>query len=352
MFDHECIGNLHVHSLYSDGAATAQEIAVCAGKAGLDFVCLNDHAHMSNSLHLEEEGYYGNVLLLVGAEIGIRQHHYLAFDLKSPVVENDPSPQPVIDEVSAQGGFGFIAHPFEKGMPFLEKSVVYTWNDLSVQGFTGICIWNFTSRWKERIRTLFHGLFCISFRNSTLKGPSEETLAFWDRLCQERSVVAIGGSDAHGSFVKLGPLRLIPFTYDFLLKTVNIHVFLNRRLSKEFASAKEQVYEAIKAGRLFIAHDGLAPAKGFRFDYVSEDEGSQVFMGEEVSFGRSGTLVVETPSPSEIRLIRNGERIKTWRGNEAVYTVTEKGVYRAEVYLRVSLFGWRPWIFSNPIYLR
>jgi hypothetical protein len=351
MFDHEYVGNLHVHSLYSDGAATIKEIAVSAVKAGLDFVCMNDHAHMSGSLHLDEEGHYGSVLLLVGCEIGIRYNHYLAFDLKRPVIENEQSPQQVIDAVNEQGAFGFIAHPFEKGMPFLEKSVVYTWNDLSVNGFAGVCIWNFTSRWKERIRTAFHGLFCISFKSRTLKGPSEETLEFWDRLCRERTVVAIGGSDAHGSFVKLGPFRLIPFSYDFLLRTVNIHILLNRRMSKELYSAKEQVYEAMKAGRLFIAHDGLAPAKGFRFDFSSE-EGSQLFMGEEALFRKGGTLVVETPRFSEIRLIRDGETIKTWQGKEAVYTIGQKGVYRVEVYLRVSLFGWRPWIYSNPIYLR
>ncbi|RJR31120.1 MAG: hypothetical protein C4576_32160 [Desulfobacteraceae bacterium] len=351
MFDHEYVGNLHVHSLYSDGAATIKEIAACASGAGLDFVCVNDHSHMSTDLHLNEEGYSGNVLVLVGSEIGIRSHHYLAFGLKRPVIEDEQSPQHVIDAVNEQSALGFIAHPFEKGMPFLEKSTVYTWNDLSVKGFTGICIWNFTSRWKERVRTVFHGLFCLAFKTKTLRGPSGETLAYWDRLCLERKVVGIGGSDAHGSYVKLGPVRVIPFTYDFLLRTVNVHIFLNRKMPREFDAAKEQVYGALKAGRLFIAHDGLSPAKGFRFDYISE-EGSELFVGEEGSFVRGGTMVIEIPRWGEMRLIRNGLRIKTWRGKEAVYTVTESGVYRVEVYLRVRFFGWRPWIFSNPIYLR
>ena len=351
MFEHEYVGNLHVHSLYSDGAATTEEIGACASGAGLDFVCVNDHSHMSKDLHLEEEGYYGNVLVLVGSEIGIRSHHYLAFGLKKPVIENEQSPQQVIDAVKAQGALGFIAHPFEKGMPFLEKSVVYAWNDLSVKGFSGICIWNFTSRWKERIRTVFHGLFCISFKAKTLKAPSDETLAYWDRICMERKVVAIGGSDAHGTYVKLGPLRLIPFTYDFLLRTINVHILLNRKMPKDFQEAKEQVYGAMSAGRLFIAHDGLSSAKGFRFDYMSE-EGSELFMGEDGAVGRGGSIVVETPKWSEIRLIRNGKRIRSWRGKEAVCRIAESGVYRVEVYLRVPLFGWRPWIYSNPIYLR
>ncbi|NLA74759.1 MAG: hypothetical protein GX846_04700, partial [Deltaproteobacteria bacterium] len=54
----------------------------------------------------------------------------------------------------------------------------------------------------------------------------------------------------------------------------------------------------------------------------------------------------------EIRIIRDGETVYTHKGLNGVYRVTEKGVYRAEVYRYVPLFGWRPWIFTNPVYLR
>lgn len=351
MFGHEYVGNLHVHSVLSDGAATPEEIAAAAGRAGLDFVCMNDHAHMRAGLHLEGEGFSGKVLVLVGAEIGVRCNHYLAFDLKEAVVENDASPQEVIDAVNDQGGFGFLAHPFEKGMPFREKSVAYRWENPAVERFAGICIWNFTSRWKERVRTIFHGIFCMRFKTQTLRGPSRETLAFWDALCSERKCVAIGGSDAHGSSVQLGPWRVTPLTYDFLLRTINVHIFLRQLLSKDPSVAKGQVYEAMRAGRLFLAHDGLAPARGFKMDYVSI-EGAQIYMGEESTFEKGGTLVVETPKRAEIRLIRNGERVRSWLGKEALYQVVEKGVYRVEVYRKRPFFGWRPWIFSNPIYLR
>ena len=84
-------------------------------------------------------------------------------------------PQAVIDRVNDLGGFGFLAHPFEKGMPFVEKSVAYTWNDLSVEGFAGICIWNFSSRWKERVKTVLHALYFLLFKSRTLKGPSSKT---------------------------------------------------------------------------------------------------------------------------------------------------------------------------------
>jgi hypothetical protein len=350
MFDFEYLGNLHIHSVHSDGAGTVSEIAESAARVGLDFICINDHAYMTDALYLDEEGYYGKVLALVGLEIGVRYHHYLAFNLKEMMRQNDLSAQEVIDKVGEQGGFGFMAHPFEKGMPLKEKSAAYTWNDLSVGGYTGICIWNFTSRWKERVRTLLHGIFHLALKSRTFKGPSRKTLSYWDSQCQERTVAAIGGSDAHGTIFKWGPIKLRPFTYDYLLNTINIHIFLNKYMPLDFEEAKKEVYDAIKAGRLFIAHDNLCPAKGFRF-YFLADDGSDLYMGEEGDF-HPGKLVVELPYEGEMRLIKDGKRLEKWRGMEAVYRVSEKGVYRVEVYRHVPVFGWRPWIFTNPIYLR
>jgi hypothetical protein len=350
MSDFECVGNLHVHSLHSDGAAAVGAIADAAARAGLDFVALNDHSYMARSLHLEEEGFYGEVLVLKGSEIGRRHHHYLAYDLKECVEENDGAPQQVIDRVNEQGGFGFLAHPFEKGMPFLERSVAYTWNDLSVKGFTGICIWNFTSRWKERVKSVLHGLFCLAFKAASLKGPSRETLAFWDGLCKTRRVVAVGGSDAHGSAVRWGSLRLTPLTYDQLLNTVNVHVLLPHALSRDLPLARQGIYGAMRQGRLFVAHDGLRSARGFRFSFRSKD--LSLNMGEEAPFPGRGEIRVVLPQQGEIRLIRDGTLLQNTRGREVSWSVGEKGVYRVEAYLKVPFFGRRPWIFSNPIYLR
>ena len=176
----EYTGNLHIHSRYSDGAGTVPEIASVAQRLGLDFIIINDHEYMTHDLHLGDEGYYGDVLALMGLEVGERYHHYLAYDLKEMVKGHGSGPQEVIDRVNAQGGFGFLAHPFEKGMPFYEKSIAYTWNDLSVTGFTGICIWNFSSRWKERVRSIFHAVFFLLFKSRMLKGPDKKTMSFWD----------------------------------------------------------------------------------------------------------------------------------------------------------------------------
>lgn len=350
VFDYEYTGNIHVHSDRSDGSRSARDIAVAAGRNGLDFLALNDHDFTMNGLHLEEEGFYGKLLLLRGLEVGKRYHHYLAYDLKSMVKSDGAGPQEVIDQVNAQGGFGFLAHPFEKGMPLFEKSLAYTWNDLSVRGFTGVEIWNYSSRWKERLKDPLRGIYCLAFKRHTLRPPSARTLAFWDDLCMERRVVGIGGSDAHGVGYRLGPFSFRVLSYPFLLTTVNVHILVDQPMPGVFDEAKRLVYEAIREGRLFIAHDGLAPARGFRFGFLAHD-GPGLTMGEEGLF-REGEFLVELPREAEIRLIRNGGVKAVKSGRDAVFQVTEKGVYRVEAYLKRRLRGRYPWIYTNPIYLR
>ena len=69
MAAYEYVGNLHVHTPYSDGEGTHQDVAEAALLAGLDFVVFTDH----NLLVCGIEGYYGDeargyILLLAGVE--------------------------------------------------------------------------------------------------------------------------------------------------------------------------------------------------------------------------------------------------------------------------------------------
>ncbi len=346
----EYVGNLHIHTTHSDGGGSTKEIAAVARTVGLDFIALNDHSYLAQ-LHLEEEGYYKGILVLVGSEIGTRSHHYLAYDIKNQVDGEGSSPQELIDAVSTQGGFGFLAHPFEKGMHFLEKGVAYTWNDWSVKGYTGICIWNFSSRWKENVKSFWHGVFHLIFKTYTLRGPSQETLATWDTACSKRRVVAIGGSDAHGSPMKMGFLKLTPLSYRYLLRTINTHVLTAAPLTGDLGRDKGIIYHSLREGNCFIAHDGLCPAKGFRFTFNRERGKRRLLMGQEGRFS-PGVLEVRLPRRGLIRVMKDGSPFKRAHGTGLSIKIDEGGVYRVEVLRRTVLFGWRPWIFSNPIYLR
>ncbi|MBT3256203.1 MAG: hypothetical protein HN366_07085 [Deltaproteobacteria bacterium] len=99
-----------------------------------------------------------------------------------------------------------------------------------------------------------------------------------------------------------------------------------------------------------MAHDRLASSGGFRFFYACKG-GPTLEMGEERAF-QPGTLFVETPHKGEIRLFRNGKLLARRTGSRFSRAIDRPGVYRVEVRRGVPFFGLRPWIFSNPIYLR
>jgi hypothetical protein len=346
---HEWIGCLHVHTNHSDGAGTVADVAAAARAAGIDFVVVNDHAHMSRALHREDEGFYNDVFVMMDLEVGIRHHHYLAFDCRRMPRWDLVGGQEIIDEVNAAGGFGFLAHPFEKGMP-LEGSIAYTWKDLDVTGYTGICIWNFSSRWKERITGVASGLFFILFKSGFLKGPSTRTVAFWDRSCAAGRVVAAGGADAHHKRYGLGPFRIRPLTYDYLMGAITVHILSDRPFPRQPDEARRLICSALREGGLFVANDKIGPSKGFRF-YFKPGKGPPCRMGAETIFS-PGEIFVDVPFKGEIRLFRDGMLIETCRGVSLRRNVDFPGVYRVDVYRRRGLFGYRPWIFSNPVYLR
>ena len=346
----EYVGNFHIHTSRSDGGGSAKEIAKAARTAGIDLIAINDHSYLTQP-HLEDEGYHKGILTLVGSEIGSRSHHYLAYNIKNQVDDESYSPQEVIDAVNSQGGFGFLAHPFEKGMHFLQNNVAYTWNDWSVRDYTGICIWNFSSRWKENVKSFWHGIFHLAFKKHTLKGPSQKTLATWDRLCSERRVVAIGGSDAHASSIKIGFIKLKPLSYRYLLGTITTHILTPSPLSGVFITDKEIIYASLREGNCFIAHDGLCSAKGFRFYFSREKNKGRLEMGQGSKFS-PGELVIKLPKYGLTRIIKDGSLFKRGYGSGLSIKIHEGGVYRVEVLRKTPIFGWRPWIFSNPIYLR
>ena len=129
-----------------------------------------------------------------------------------------------------------------------------------------------------------------------------------------------------------------------------MHVLLPEALSSDFQVAKDQIYGAIKKGHLFIGHDAIAASKGFRLAFSGES-GTCALMGEELRF-EPGSLTVELPLRGLIRIIRNGREYSKGEANQFEAKVQKPGVYRVEVYKKTPIFGWRPWIFSNPIFLR
>jgi predicted metal-dependent phosphoesterase TrpH len=79
----EYVGAIHIHSTYSDGSGTVDEIIKTAQEVDLDFIILTDH----NTLRAKtdgKEGWHKDTFLLVGSEINDKKNlnHYLALGIE------------------------------------------------------------------------------------------------------------------------------------------------------------------------------------------------------------------------------------------------------------------------------
>jgi hypothetical protein len=346
---HEYIGSIHLHTTASDGALSHEEVASIASQAGLHFLVVTDHNVLTTGL----DGWHGDVLLLVGEEIHDTKRvpetdHYLALGIHEHVPADHTPPQKVIDSVNAQGGFGFLAHPFERSPAFTREPEL-PWVDWQVTGYTGLEIWNYMSKFKSYLNNTARALLFISFPRAAMTGPFPETLAKWDEMLQHRTTVAISGTDAHGNVYSLGPLQRAILPYDHCFQAVRTHIIAPDPFNQNLNHDRALVYDALKAGSCFVAYDAIGDATGFRFTAHSGE--STAAMGEEVPLVGEIALEVASPLKADLRLLRNGRVVARQRGKELRYVTGESGVYRVEAYRRF-LFKRRGWVFTNPIYVR
>ena len=108
---------------------------------------------------------------------------------------------------------------------------------------------------------------------------------------------------------------------------------------------------AVKAGRAYVSHDWMGDPSGFDFRVVDGDSGPAGILGEERPFTAGQRLEIRSPLPATIRLIRDGQVEATAEGDHLDHPVTRPGVYRVELWLTLDTER-RPWVYSNPIYLR
>ena len=347
----EYVANLHVHTDYSDGTGPVKEVIAAAGEAGLDVLLINDH----DTLAAKEdgyEGYHGRVLVLVGLEVSGPHNHYLVYGTKECPEYEWEKPQDFIDQVKEMGGIGFIAHPDEKGSPLSEGGRAFTWLDWTVKDFNGICIWNHSSSWKTRAMTYPSAIFHYFFRKYTLPGPPAETLAKWDEVGLTRRVAGIGGSDVHAlRFKLLGLFNFCIFEYQEAFRTINTHLLLPSPLTGNLEADRAAVYEALAQGSCFISCDKLHRGEGFdfRLENGGERRGGQ---GWETTLEQGDSLAWKLPTRARVRVLRNGQTVFENSADQGSLPAPGPGVYRLEASLPMGLFGPRPWIFSNPVYIR
>jgi hypothetical protein len=169
-------------------------------------------------------------------------------------------------------------------------------------------------------------------------------------------LTATPGNDAHanvglslqdGSGKTLAGIQLDPYSTSFRL--VRLHVLTNDGKYLPLA----HLLEALKSGHCFIGFDLFGDTTGFRFEATTPSETK--IQGDEIQFQNDTRLRITTPVPSRVLLFKDGSVILNESGiTTKEVPVSERGVYRVEVYLPEveRIIGEKPWIISNPIYVR
>ncbi len=340
-------GNLHIHTSFSDGTRAHQELARIAQDAGLDFILVTDHNVYEPNL----DAWVGNTLVLVGEEIHDRERkpqssHVLCFNICEDMTQYATDPQALIDAVAVQGGFTFLAHPFERDVADFLPEPNISWRDWEVDGYAGIELWNYMSEFKAVLKNRVLAVLYAYLPAFAISGPYPETLRKWDKLSSKRQVPAFGGSDAHGQVYHLGPLSRTVQPYDYLFRCINTHLLSPEPLTGDLERDKRIVYEALRVGRSFLGYEQPAAIAGFTFWAQSGD--AQATMGETLALRGTVELQITAPARARLHLLRDGQMVAQTYGDHLAVMTYRPGVYRVEAY-RWFAGRRRAWILSNPI---
>ncbi len=372
---------LHVHSAFShDSRGTIDEIVAAAKKVGVSVIMFTEHPASHYDYVIDgHQGLRDGVLLIPGAET----EGFLAYPKTSIQQQKSSGSQQFSDLVRSTGGMIFLCH--------LEERM-----DWEIAGLTGSEIYNTHADLKDEVKflsALRSPLTLFSLLPAVKQYPQEmfaalqdypaDYLKRWDQLCQKSRHTGVSANDAHHNqafrarltgegkvqledglgkkMAQLDPDKLLPLKalvagkkpgdlvleldldpYERSFRHVSTHLLV-RKLTTD------DVWEALQAGRAYVAFDWMADPTGFVLR--ADQQGTAWPMGSEVPFAANLQLRAEAPLVGAFKLIRNGEVILEQSGNAIDLFVDKPGNYRVEVWLTLAGEA-RPWILSNPIYVR
>ncbi|HEV2067574.1 MAG TPA: CehA/McbA family metallohydrolase [Thermomicrobiales bacterium] len=214
-------GDLHAHTIYSDGSATPAELAIAVAHAGLDFFGITDHNRAQSPVGLVPSGN-GWPVLVPGVEVTTYAGHFNVWGTDAWYEFRDPTAeglQRAVDAARADGGLVSLNHPKPFGPEWLFPEVT---------GFDCIEPWN---GWWGRLNT--------------------RSLSAWDdRLRNGERLIGICGSDIHQPEVtgdQHNPLSPVRIGWPTLwIRSVG-------------PLTAEAVISAIRAGRCFISESPNGP---------------------------------------------------------------------------------------------
>jgi hypothetical protein len=342
-------GVFHVHSSFSDGAGSVEEISRDARSQNLDFVILNDHG-LPNRQASAATTWMNDTLLVGASEFSLQPGHLAAAGYRVPGYVFPPEAQEAIDEVDRDRGVTFISHPLDRKIP---------WSDWQARNFTGIEILSLYQLAKQNLLyavTLFPLQYLLNpdYALTALISYPEKELRIWDRLNRQGKYYGIYALDAHAK-LPTGKRSYLRFpSYAAVFKILNVYVKVDRDLQKDPQAAAATLIAALRRGNFFNAIESLAAANGFE-NYYLEADGRRVEMGGDAR-AAGGSLVLKLPFnfSTDIEIKKDGAAFRSIRDNsrqKLVVPVSSPGVYRCEISLHSGRLKNLPWILANPIFI-
>jgi hypothetical protein len=297
-------GDLHTHTLASDGVLTAEEMALHAQRQGLDFLAVTDHNQMVSAGSLPQvQGF----TLIPGIEWTHYQGHANFLGVDTPYdgsfIANTPQEvQARFNSARSRGALIAINHPFDEICPFL-----FDMNSLPFD--------------------------CLEIWNGPMRESNLRAVGLWHSLLVAGKKVPIcGGSDYHRDhlFIMLGG------------PTTCVHAM---------SSSPADILSGLRHGHAYITFAPNGPA----LELTAED----ALPGDSVPFSR----VKEIQIKADGLLAGDVLQVVTARGStpllkaetdgsfKGYYTMDAAGFARIEI-LRGFVPGLPllPALISNPIY--
>jgi predicted metal-dependent phosphoesterase TrpH len=106
------IFDLHVHSSYSDGAASPEEIIQHAKGMGIGGIAITDHDEVAGALSALKLDL-GDFVIIPGIEVSSLDGHILGLGIKE-LIPRDLSAEETVDRIHELGGVAIAAHPYDK----------------------------------------------------------------------------------------------------------------------------------------------------------------------------------------------------------------------------------------------
>ncbi|MFZ1080572.1 MAG: hypothetical protein WAO19_01450 [Candidatus Kryptoniota bacterium] len=357
---HEYSGVVHVHTQYSDGSDSYQQIGRMCDSLGIHFAIITDYNTVQPMID-NLAGRFGMSLIVPAVEISTngKHGHFLVIGDSIPLVpQGGVTSDSVFHDALAKESMVIPTHMFH-------PRGTLDWDNWNTENFTGIELYNFDESWRNSltffgINKVIGAYVAYGFQeealNYLLEYPGEEMKKF-DELNMSRKVVGIGSLDARSN-VKFGKNFYWHFpSYQSLFDLVQTVIVTKEQFNGLYHHDRELLLNAVRKGNMFVSFCGLEQARGFLFTATSDTD--EVVMGDSLKVEKSAHLHIVMPDSSgvETQIVWNGKIIASYDNASSIdFPVMHPGEYRVQAFQKrvmLPLFMKRsfPWILSNPIYI-